>query len=123
MTAIIQKQNFSFGAIFIDWLAKWIEDFGKKKALDKPAPKMFHRRLISIILKKRLKERITDKEGEALNANKKITPKLFENWKRNPLENLRSKQSEGGSEKTISEVQKPVKAKGKRKIQQIAEEA
>lgn len=42
-------------------------------------PKMFHGRLVSIVLKKRLKSKIGDVEGEVLNVNKKITPKLFDN--------------------------------------------
>lgn len=70
-----------------------------------------------------MKNKIANNEGEPLNVNKKITPKLFEYWKRNPLENIRLKQSEGGSEKTTSEVQKPTKAKGKRKVETIVEEA
>lgn len=67
---------------------------------------MFFERFISIILKKKLEKAIRDDEGVALNVNKKITHKLFDNWKRNPVENLRSIQSED-SERTQSEIKKP----------------
>lgn len=54
---------------------------------------MFFGRFISIILKKKLQKEIKDNEGEALNTYKKITHKLFDNWKRNPVEIMRSRQS------------------------------
>lgn len=57
---------------------------------------------------------IEDKEGEALNINKKVTKKLFDNSKRKSVKINKSKQSEG-SERTITEVQKPTKAVKKMK--------
>lgn len=57
---------------------------------------------------------IQDKEGEALNINKKVTKKLFDNSKRKSVKINKSKQSEG-SERTITEVQKPTKAVKKMK--------
>lgn len=57
---------------------------------------------------------IEDKEGKALNINKKVTKKLFDNWKRKSVKINKSKQSEG-SERTITEVQKPTKVVKKMK--------
>lgn len=83
---------------------------------------MFFGRFIIIILKKKLKKETGDKEGEALNINKKITKKFFDNRKRNPVEVNKSKQSEG-SERTITEIRKPSKASKKRKATEDEEES
>lgn len=83
MTIIVLKKEINFGVVFLDWLAKWIEDSEMKKVAGKQIPKMFYGRFISIILKKRLKNRIEDEEEETLNCNKRITSRLFENWKKN----------------------------------------
>lgn len=80
----------------------WVLDVEKKKG----ATKIFFEKFISIILKKKLQKEIRDNEGEALNTNKKITQKLFDNWKRNLMEIMRSRQS-GESEDSQNEVQKP----------------
>lgn len=54
------------------------------------------------------------KEGEALNINKKVTKKLFDNWKRNLVKINKSNKFEG-SERIIIELQKPTKAVKKMK--------
>lgn len=52
---------------------------------------MFYGRFINILMKKQLRQYIGEKDGEPLNVNKKITKKLFDNWKRNPVEVNKSK--------------------------------
>ena len=49
MAAIVLKKQINFGAILIDQISKWVE-----KAEKKPMTKVFHGRLLSIILKKKL---------------------------------------------------------------------
>ena len=94
MSAITMEKKINFGAVLMDWISKWFEDAEQRKAARKPLHKMFYGRFISILLKKKMKKHIGEKEGDNLNVNWKITMKLFENWKRNPVEILRSKQSE-----------------------------
>lgn len=81
---------------------------------------MYYSRFISILLKKKMKQHIGDKEREPLNVNKKKTKKLFENWKKNQVEINKSKQSEE-SERTISEVHKPKLKEKKRKLADVQE--
>lgn len=84
MSAIVMKKKIGFGEILIDWLFKWIEDARIKNVEGKTIPKMYCGRFRSIILKKRLKSKIGDEEGEVLNCNKRITPRLFKDLKKNP---------------------------------------
>lgn len=125
MTAIVLKKKINFGAILINWLSKWIEDDGIKNVVGKAITKMYCGRFVSIILKKRLKNKIGDEKGVVLNYNKRITPKLFEDWKKNPGMIKRTKQSGRSSKgnnkgkripQDSSEDQKSSKAKGKRKL-------
>lgn len=107
--------QINYGVVIFNQISKWFKDVKKRKKDGKPLPKMFYRRFISIMLKKKMRKHIEEKDKEALNVNKKITKKLFKNWKRNPVELNQSKQSEE-SEKIITEVQKPTKKEKKRKL-------
>lgn len=118
----MMETKIKYGAVIFEWIAKWLSTVEKRKTSGKSLPKMYYGRFISIVLKKLLKKEIGDKEGEPLNGNKKIKKKLFESWKRNLVEILKSKQLEG-SERTVSDVQKPAKKeKVKRKLTEVEEE-
>lgn len=69
MSAIVLEIQIDFGAILFDQISKWVE-----KAEKKPMTKVFHGRLLSIILKKKLGGRIKEDEGEALNVHKVMSP-------------------------------------------------
>lgn len=72
MTAIVQRRQINYGALLLEWIGKRVQEQSTRK--------MFFGRFISILLKKLLKEEISENEGEALNVNKKITQRLFANW-------------------------------------------
>lgn len=63
----------------------------RKKSLDKFVSKVFYGRFLSIILKKKLKSKIEDDEGDTLNVHKVMSPKLFEICQKNPMENKKLK--------------------------------
>ena len=76
MTTIVMKKKINFGVILYDWL---VNEVGKIKALGKSISKVFYGRFLSIILKRKLQDKIRDDEGEALNVHKVMSPKLFDN--------------------------------------------
>lgn len=84
ITTIVLKIKVQFGSILLERIGRWMVNAGKRKASRKQAPKMFHMRFIIILLKNLLMEIIGDKEGESLNVNQNITPKLFKNWNKCP---------------------------------------
>lgn len=69
----------NYGVVFFNWIFKWFTDAEKRKKDGKPLPKMYFRRIICILLKRKLRQYIGEKDGEPLNVNKKITKELFEN--------------------------------------------
>ena len=115
MTVITIGVKINFRVAIYNWIAKWFKDADKRIKDGKPLPRMYYGKFISIVLKKKRNQHIREKDGEPLNINKKITNKLFENWKRNHVEINKSKQSKN-SEKTVTEVQKPFKVLKKRKF-------
>lgn len=93
--------KINYGAILFNWISKWFKE--KRKAIKKHFPKMYYERFINILLKNKMRKHIGEKERKPLNVNKKITNKLFENWKRNPIKINKSKQFEG-NERIANEV-------------------
>lgn len=79
MSAITIEVPINYGVVFFNWITKWFIDVEKRKKVGKPLPKMYFRKLISILLKKKMRQLIGEKERELINVNKKTTKKFFEN--------------------------------------------
>lgn len=79
MSAIIMEVKINYSEELFGRLSKWFKDVERRNNDNKSILKMYFRMFISIMLQKRLRQHLKEKDGEPLNGSKKIIKRLFDN--------------------------------------------